>query len=279
MAGTTSGTLSGETHNGITDGFTAKIDASTGALAWQEQLSGTSGYNESTAIAFTQTGSSVLDKLGLPTGTVNNTEIRDLETQTSLRAGDHFYISVNEGRKIKIDIRAGDTFQRLVTRINTLSTRNLKASVTYGENGPALKLEARNGASIEFIGGADGRDALAKLGFEERSILSPELLFDLNNDGGEIDPNDLGGVFALGLNNGFSFSNKTEAEYIFNQLEDAIKVIQSAHRSLTFDPIRAQILRDSKNNIGPAPAFLQDRLARYQDGLQRVLAVTGGTII
>ena len=143
VAGTTSGTLSGETHNGITDSFTAKIDASTGALDWQEQLSGTSGYNESTAIAFTQTGSSVLDKLGLPTGTVNNTEIRDLETQTSLRAGDHFYISVNEGRKIKIDIRAGDTFQRLVTRINTLSTRNLKASVTYGENGPALKLEAR----------------------------------------------------------------------------------------------------------------------------------------
>ena len=81
-----------------------------------------------------------------------------------------------------------------------------------------LNWKPENGASIEFIGGADGRDALAKLGFEERSILSPELLFDLNNDGGEIDPNDLGGVFALGLNNGFSFSNKTEAEYIFKSV-------------------------------------------------------------
>tara|TARA_R110002096_G_scaffold436105_1_gene668160 strand:+ start:182216 stop:184990 length:2775 start_codon:yes stop_codon:yes gene_type:complete len=278
VAGTTGGTLSGETRTGLTDGFTAKLDGATGALDWQQQLGGTAGYNTLTGLAVAENGSSVLDVLGLPTGTVNNTQTRDVETQTSLRAGDHFYISVNGGRDIKIDIREGDTFDRLATRINTYSTRNLKASVTSGPDGPALKLQANNGAEVEFKAGADGRDALSKLGLEERSIIASEVLFDLDDDKG-IDPEDLGGVFALGLNSAFSFSTRQEAEYIFNQLENAIQTIQSAHRSLTFDPIRAQILEDAKKNIGPAPAHLQDRLARYQDGLQRVLAVTGGTYI
>ncbi len=279
VAGTTGGTLAGESKTGITDGFTAKINAATGAVDWQEQLGGEiGGYNGASALAIDANGSSVLDAIGLPSGTISKAETRDIETQTSLRAGDYFYVSVNGGRDIKIDIRSGDTFDRLATRINTLSTRNLKASVAYGENGPALKLEALNGAEIDLIGGPEGRDALSKLGLEERSILSSDKLFALGEDRGT-DPDKLGGVFALNLNNAFSFSTRKEAEYIFNQLENAIQVIQSAHRSLTFDPVRAQVLLDAKKNIGPAPAYLQERLARYQDGLQRVLAVTGGTII
>lgn len=279
VSGTTFGTLSGESKTGVSDGFTAKLDGASGSLEWQQQLGGEiGGYNSAAGIAVDASGSSVLDKLGLPSGTINKTETRDIETQTSLRAGDHFYVSVNEGRNLKIDIREGDTFDRLVTRINTLSTRNLKASVSYGDDGPALKLEAINGAEINLISGADGRDALTKLGLEERSILSPDKLFALGEDQGT-DPEKLGGVFALRLNNAFSFSTRQEAEYIFSQLDNALKVIESAHRSLTFDPVRAQILEDAKNNYGPPPAHLQAQLERYQDGLQRVLAVTGGTII
>ena len=279
LTGTTSGTLSGESKTGVTDGFTAKLDAASGASIWQKQLGGKiGGYNESAAVAFVENGSSVLDNLGLATGVADNSQERDVATQTSLRAGDYFSVSINGGRELKIEYREGDTFSTLANRINTLSTRNLKASVAIGEKGPALKIEAKNGATIDFISGKNGRNALSKLGLEERSIISPEILFDLNKDEG-IDPEKLGGVFALRLNNGFAFSTKKEAEYIFTQLENALNVIESAHRSLTFDPIRAQILQDSKNNFGPAPAYLQDRLARYQDGLQRVLAVTGGTLI
>lgn len=279
LAGTTSGILSGESKSGITDGFTTKIDANTGATLWQKQLIGTAGgYNENVAVAFSETGSSVLDVLGLASGTADNSQTRDIATQTSLRAGDYFKVSVNGGRELKIEYRDGDTFDKLANRINTLSTRNLKASVSIGENGPALKLEARNGATIDFISGENGRDALTKLGLEERSIISSEVLFNLSEDRG-IDPENLGGVFALGLNNGFSFSTKKEAEYILTQLQNSLNVIESANRSLTFDPIRAQILQDAKSNVGEAPAFLQDRIAKYQDGLRRVLAVTGGTII
>lgn len=279
LAGTTSGTLSGESKTGLSDGFTSKIDAATGGTIWQEQLAETvGGYNEGVAVAFSENGSSVLDTLGLASGLVDNSQERDLATQTSLRAGDYFSISINGGRELKVEYREGDTLETLSNRINTLSTRNLKASVSIGENGPALKLEAKNSATVDFKSGSDGRDALSKLGLEERNIISSEVLFDLGEDQG-IDPEKLGGFFALRLDNGFVFSTKKEAEYILTQIQNSLNVIESANRSLTFDPIRAQILQASKNNFGPAPAYLQDRLARYQDGLQRVLAVTGGTII
>lgn len=279
VSGTTFGTLGGESKTGVRDGFTARLDGASGALEWQEQLGGEiGGYNAATGIVIDENGSSVLDKLGLPSGTIDRTETRDIETQTSLRAGDHFYISVNDGRNIKIDIREGDTFDRLATRINTISTRNLKASVTYGDNGPELKLEALNGAQVDLIAGADGRDALSKLGLEERSILSPDILFAIGEDQGT-DPEKLGGVFALKLDNAFSFSTRQEAEFVFSQLDHALQVIESAHRSLTFDPLKAQILEDAKKNYGPPPAHLQAQLERYQDGLRRVLAVTGGTVI
>ncbi|MBT5185645.1 MAG: hypothetical protein HOM01_02480, partial [Kordiimonadaceae bacterium] len=278
VAGTTSGALSGETPTGITDGFSAQLNSATGAIDWQEQFVGTEGYNENTAVAFSSSGSSVLDKLGLATGSISNSETRNIETQTSARVGDHFYISINEGRNLKIDIRDGDTFDTLARRINTLSTRSLKASVTYGEDGPALKIEAKNGAQIDFTAGSEGRDALSKLGLEERSILASEVLFN-STTADPFAPIELGGVFALKLNNAFSFSNSKEAEYIFEQLDSALNVIKSAHRSLTFDPIKAQILADSKLNIGPPPPHLQAQLDRYRDGLQRVLSVTGGTLI
>ena len=86
------------------------------------------------------------------------------------------------------------------------------------------------------MAGSEGRDALSKLGLEERSILASEVLFN-STTADPFAPIELGGVFALKLNNAFSFSNSKEAEYIFEQLDSALNVIKSAHRSLTFDPI------------------------------------------
>jgi len=58
LAGTTSGTLSGESKTGLSDSFTAKIDATSGATIWQQQLGEASGgYNEGVAVVFSENGS------------------------------------------------------------------------------------------------------------------------------------------------------------------------------------------------------------------------------
>ncbi len=260
-------------YSGGNDGFIAKINASTGAILFQEQFGGSSGYSESSAIAFSQNGSSVLDKLGLPTGQVESSQTRNIETQTSARIGDHFYISINGGRNIKIDIRDGDSFSTLSKRINTLSLRYIKSSVTIGENGPQLKIEGKNGSEIQIIAGKGGTNALPKLGLEEKKIFSVEKLFDLKGE--DYGPDKLGGIFAFNLQSNFVLNDKKQAEYILGQLDKAIDVIKSAHRSLTFDPFKAEILRKSKLNFGPPPAYLAKQLASYQDGLRRIQSITG----
>jgi len=271
VAGKTSGTFAGEIKTGSTDGFAAKIDAVAGATIWTEQLKGSKGYNGSSALAFSATGSSVLTKLGLPTGLYDNKQSRDIETQTSARTGDYFYIAVNGGAAKKITLKEGDTFDTLAKRINLSSFRYIKASQTIGSNGPELKIESKLGATLQIFAGDQSKDALKKLGLEPAKILPADQIFSIGDDSLGTDPDNLGGIFALELLSGFSLRSKKEAEYVSAQLTTSIETIQRAFRSLTYDPVKAQILKDAKlKGAGPAPAYLQSRLANYQDALSRL---------
>ncbi len=280
VAGKTDGTLPGATKTGTTDGFAAKIDATTGIADFIRQFGGVGGNNGSTALAFSATGSSVLTKLGLPTGLYDNSQTRDIETQTSARAGDHFFISINGGPAQKVSINAGDDFATLAKRIQRLSFRFIKAVQITGTNGPELKIETADGSTIEVIAGKGSRDALVKLGLEPTKILSTEELFNISDDVDETvgtDPDNLGGIFALKLLSGFSLRSKNEAEFVSAQIDIALETVKRAFRSLTFDPIKAQILKDSKLKTGTVPPHLAKQLANYQDGLTRLSAFTGLT--
>lgn len=277
VAGKTSGTFAGETKTGSSNGFAAKIDAAAGSTIWTEQLKGSSGYNESTALAFSATGSSVLTRLGLPTGLYANSQTRDIETQTSARAGDYFYITVNGGTAKKITIKEGDTFDTLAKRINLASFRYIKATQTIGTNGPELKIESRLGSTLQIFAGEQSKDALKKLGLEPAKILPVDKVFSIGDDTIGTDPDNLGGIFALELLSGFSLRSKKEAEFVSAQLTKTIDTIKRAFRSLTYDPIKADILRQAKlKGSGPAPAYLLSRLSNYQDGLRRLQGLSGG---
>ncbi|MCK5424407.1 MAG: hypothetical protein KAI89_03475 [Emcibacter sp.] len=280
VAGTTNGALPGGTLTGSTDGFAAKIDATTGTADFIRQFGGVVGSNGSGALAFSATGSSVLSKLGLAEGLYDNSQSRDIETQTSVREGDHFFISINGAPAQKITINAGDDFTTLAKRIQRLSFRYIKAVQIAGTNGPELKIEPVDGSTIEIIAGSGPRDALIKLGMEPTKILTTEQLFNLGDDDEDTigtNPDSLGGVFALKLLSGFSLRSKNEAKFVSSQLDNAMNTIIRAFRSLTFDPIKAQILKDSKLKNGPVPPHLLKQLANYQDGLRRISALTGNS--
>ncbi|PCI46746.1 MAG: hypothetical protein COB49_08060 [Alphaproteobacteria bacterium] len=276
VAGKTNGTLPGGTKTGSTDGFAAKIDTTTGTADFIRQFGGVVGSNGSTALAFSASGSSVLTRLGLPTGRVDNSQTHDIETQTSARAGDHFFISINGEAARKITILAGDDFTTLAKRIQRLSFRFIKAVSVAGTNGPELKIETKDGSTVDVFAGKGGRDALVKLGLQPTKILSAEKLFNIGNDTIGTDPDNLGGVFALKLLSGFSLRSKKEAEFVSKQIDIALESIKRAFRSLTFDPVKAQILKDSKLKQGTVPAFLTKQLANYQDGLARLSVFSGG---
>ncbi len=278
VAGKTNGTLPGASKTGTTDAFAAKIDATTGSADFIRQFGGATGNNSSTSVAFSAAGSSILTKLGLPTGSYDNKQTYNIETQTSARVGDHFFISVNGGTAQKITINAGDDYATLAKRIQRVSYRFITATSITGTNGPELKIETKDNSTVEIFAGEGSRDALVKLGLEPKKILSSEALFNLGTDETVgTDPDNLGGIFALKLLSAYSLRSKKEAEFVSSQIDTALETVKRAFRSLTYDPVKAQILKDSKLKTGTVPAYLSKQLANYQDGLSRLTALSGNS--
>lgn len=319
LAGTTRGDAEGGSLTGGTDDFVLKIDGTTGVTDWAKQLGYATENRTATAISFATSGASVLTKLGLPIGEFEDDEKRIIETQTTARAGDYFYIKVNDFISKKIEIKQGDTYRTLANRINQASYRYLNASVTFNSGtstsretkeeeefdakaiiaakvkelqdarngieqeetfkraeldtyGNSLKIATKDGGRVEIIAGRGEKDALKKLGLEPTLVLSNEELFGLDED--ESDEPKIGGVFAFKLDNRFSVEDQRDARFVAKELEYAISVVQSAFRSLTYDPIAEQLKKDAlKNTDGPVPPYLQKQLANYQDGLNRINAI------
>ncbi len=321
LAGTTEGDAEGGSLAGNKDDFVLRIDATTGVTDWAKQLGYATEDRSAAGVSFATSGTSVLTKLGLPIGGFEDDEKRIIETQTTARAGDYFYIRVNDKITKKIEIKLGDTYRTLANRINQASFRYMNATVTYNTGtstsrdtieepefdakaiiaakvkeiedarngiekeekfkradldvyGNSLKIATKEGGRVEIIAGRGEKDALKKLGLEPTLVLSNEELFELEED--EDDAPKIGGVFAFKLDNRFSVADQRDARYVAQELDYAISIIQSAYRSLTYDPIAEQIKKDAlKQSDGPVPPHLQKQLANYQDGLQRISAVTG----
>ena len=270
VAGSTAGTLTGETSDGVNDGYVARIDASSGALEDQEQF-GVSGSNLAVGgVAFTDKGNSVLNTLGLATGPATSFETRDITTQTSVRDGDHFYISIDGGRKIKIEIEDGDDFDDIARTINIAAVGSVEVSSSRTSEGDKLKISTTDdGPSISLIAGAEGQDALEKLGLKVGTLLSKNEVFDLDDEDDEYTEDDLGGVFGLGLEGALNVADKTTAKYVLGLLDGAISTVQRAFRSLEFDPIKAAI-RNGQFQSAPPPPRIAAQIANYQDALFRL---------
>ena len=272
VAGSTSGTVGTDSKTGASDTFVARVNGTSGAIEFVEQFGKVLGTSEGTGIAFANAGTSVLTKLGLPTGTLDVVEERDIVTQTSVRDGDHFFVSIDGGRPKKITIDAGDDFDDIALQINLAGLAKVEASTSIGDEGDTLKIKALAGHTVEILAGEAGADALAKLGIEPTRLLSAEEIFDLDDEDVGIDPNNLGGVFALGLDRSFNLLDKTSARYVLAQLDTAIATIQRAFRSLTFDPLKALVKNQLQNQAGEAPEFLTKQIANYTGALLRLQA-------
>jgi hypothetical protein len=277
VAGSTAGQMAGSTKLGSTEAFAAKIDGLTGGTVWTEQIGGASGMNGATGIAFAAQGTSVLTKLGLGPGTIQVEQTRDATTQTTVRPGDHFYIAINGGRKIKITIEEGDTFERLAARINRLSLRYIKAEVSFTGLGRKLKISVKNGSEIQVFAGDGDRDALKSLGLAPTKIFPNEKLFGIDDDGNKSKTDELGGVFGFKLETGLSLTSEASAKYMLGKINDALAEVQRAYRSLYYDPL-TDYLKNSATPKGEVPAALSKQLANYQAGLQRLM-LGGGMII
>lgn len=271
VAGNSNGSLDGAA-SGTSDAFLARVNLASGAVEDLESA-GTAGTGfAASGVALTTATSDTLAKLGLRAGTLTETKANDLIDGTSLRAGDHFYIAKNDGLKRKITIQEGDTVETLSRKISAMYPRELSARTGLALGGQTLNFRVEGQSIFRFTSGADGKDALGKLGLEPTKLMSAAKLFGLSGEDNENANSALtpGGVFALQLSDSFSLSNKKSAEYVSNQVKKSVENIQRAYRSLYYDPLRARLEQQQGRSGGSVPAYLTSQLAGYQEALGRL---------
>ena len=250
-----------------TTAYLTRLDPLTGAVEYTRTWSGDGDQARPATLAVASGGASVLDRLGLPQGEIDQSDSKRLIDATSLRVGDRFYVqSANGGRASAVTIEAKDTLATLARKISVASGGQLRVSVvseggavtgkdgeTTTTTGGAQKLSimaasGRTGAI--FTSGETGRDALLGLG------LSPGFVGMSGSD-------DSVKTFGMGLPSNLTLDSAAAITAAGEKIQNAMKAIRDAYRGLA--PSTA-----SSSASGPVPAYLTNQLANYQAALARL---------
>ena len=255
LTGKTNSTFAGETKSGAEDAFITKFD-SAGNLAYTHQFGGAFNYT-GTAIAFDSNGTSVLSRLGLPSGAAPGDSASTVIAETSVRPGQFFSISIEGGANRRITVEDDDSFGFLAFRINSVLGDKGKASFVEDIDGQHLEIKALNGATFEILAGAEGRDALAGLGLRETK------LFGEPADLSEVDA-DSSSAFELGFIDGLNVLSRATAAEAEAILDGALLAIEKAYRFLTGEP-------EKKTSIsGTVSARTLSQIANFKAALARL---------
>ncbi len=287
ISGATTGDIAGTTRIATAaktqDGYLARLDVATGAVEYQTRFSGTDGVVKADSIAVSQNSSSVLDRLGLPMGTIMQ---KDLTTDakgkleatsrivsgTSVRAGDQFYmVDPDTGIKKTITIDANETMESLATKITRASSYKLKVDVTKALGKPmsVLDIKPANASSkMEFVAGPAGRDALAGLGLAAGVVTSDaNKTMDAASTGYLTSQKGLGLSFDANLN----LNSDSNIKDAMTSLQAVMKNVQKAYNYLKYGDPQPSTGTKTGNTSGTAPAYLTSQIANYQAGLNRLL--------
>ncbi|KRB39989.1 hypothetical protein [Phenylobacterium sp. Root700] len=268
MTGTSKTDLPGMTDPaGKIDGFAVELDIGAGAIGWSQRFTGKDNMTAPTSIAVDLNGASALDRLGLPTGTVDYSDSQLVTSATSARVGDQFQIRRRiGGAAVTITIEANDTLDSLAKKVLRATAYSVKAEVV--SDGDVRKLQIKpmnNRSSFEILGGKGGRDALEALGLQEGFVRPVKF-----EDGKSV-PSDGGpSMYGLKLPRDLSLATADDRKAAIDKLTMAMSVLRTAFRDLE-SGMRPE--GEKKKASGPVPAYLKNQLANYQAGLNRL---TGG---
>lgn len=263
--------LPGQPAVGTKDGFIAQLDISTGAIVNSERFTGKDGMAAPTAIAVDTSGSSFLDRLGLPKGPIGLDTSQQLTAQSSLRPGEQFTISTGQGPATKITIDKGETLDTLALKIQRASGFQALATVTTVSGQRQLKIvPASSQMTVTLGAGPSDRNALTTLGLPEGMIN----LTTVTN--GVIMPADGGSkIYGLGLSSTLNIDSAAQVSHARAVVGAAMGIVRRAYQDLVTaaTPQTAASAAAAAGKTGAVPAYLSAELANLQAGLARL---TGG---
>ena len=265
LTGSTMGTFAGQQRNiqKVSNAFATALN-SDGSVQWTQQYGGADGQSTGASLAVDPQGSSVLDALGLPRGTISLNQSVDLTAMTTLRAGDSFKIKIDgiAPRTTTITIDPGETINSLSTKINAQLGAIGKAAANYTGSAEGLKLTVNPGHTIELIAGPADLDALGRLGISPGVLTAPATAskstsssIASNAPNGKVQK-----TYGLGLSGTLDISTKTGADLARSQLLGVLSNIQSAYQKSNAPPPSTTTVG---NTSGTASASTMAQLANY----------------
>jgi hypothetical protein len=265
LTGSTTGTFSGATRNvaNVSNMFVTALDSS-GNTTWTKQYGGLDGVSTGASVAVDTSGSSVLDALGLPRGSVNPNQTVDLAANTTLRAGDSFQIQFTgtASRTATIRIDNGETLQSLATKINIQLQTAGAASVNYTGGAAGLKIAVNAGVTLSLVNGPKGFDALARLGLPSGTLTAPAVKGQatLSSSTGNSNLTAAQPAYGLGLGSSFDLSTKVGADVARGQLLGVLSSIQKAYQTTNTPPAPPAGPGIQNGTVSP---YLQNQTASY----------------
>ena len=264
--------LPGQPPVGTKDGFLARLDVASGSIDWSRRFTGKDGMAAPTAIAVDPIGASVLDRIGLPFGTLKLADSQRLTAQSSLRAGDQFSVKAGDGAVKTVTIDEAETYDSLAQKIRRASGFEAKVTLTTNLSGQRqLSITPLNPRlTIQLDAGKVGKDALETLGLKVGIIRETALIKGLSApaDG-------KGMLYGLGLAAPLNFSDAVQTQHALAQVSSAMGTVRSAYRDLVAaaTPRSALTTAQARKAGGPVPQYLTNQIANYQAALARL---TGG---
>ena len=228
VSGATSGSLDGTSAPTDPDAYVRKLDGN-GGVVWTHQFLSSGAFGAANALSIDAQGASVLDRLGLPRGQVAFDDSRLITAGSSVRAGDHFFVRVNDGNKLKIAVDAGDTMRSLALKVN--NALQLKGTAIVSRTGgDGIRITSKEGNTVELIAGSAGLDALAGLGLEPMKL-----------DATKPTASTAASLrrFSLGLEPGMNIEDRLRSKTLTYQLGTAMEIIKTAYMTITGTSLRS----------------------------------------
>ena len=268
--------LPGDGQTTAFDAYVAAVDPLTGQVGWTQRYGGPDRHAAPTSIAVAQGGASVLDRLGLPSGTIDYSASPLVTAATSIRPGDQFFVqSGSSGLTQPVTIAANDTSQPLARKIMQASGFNASASVVTVAGRQQIQIKAAGGTPVQLFAGPGGQ-TLQLLGLREGAISTTadqasSLIPGDTPQGGGRPTASLKQAYALNLSSALDLKTPADAKAAQAALAYAISEVQNIYRDMTTAP---PLPGAGAASGGDVPAYLTNQIANYQAALDRL---TGGS--
>ena len=282
LAGTIANDPSSLAANGATEGFVTGVDPSSGSISYSTKLAGANGQAAPTSITVSTAGSSILDQLGLPQGTVNLPSSDLITAATSIKAGQSFWVRTSPGGpQTQVTISATDTLASLATKLNAAIAGQGTATVqAIGANSELeiqplttssfIELDAQSssaGGAFSSSASSSSSNVLASLGLQAgviRTVRQVNGLTDVTQTR----------EYGMDLPSNLSISTAASAQHAANAIQAAMSAVQHAYQDLATPPtMAAEAAAAAQNQTGSVPPYLTSEISNLKAGLARL---TGG---